>query len=116
MLKLPSILPHRLLSAPETQENFEEIEKILGEHVQFILVEHTFPGGSAEANKIVIPLSVPVNAGALAFSTIFSSGFITIGFVQALTLTKLEVGCTTVNGVLPAAGSKQKIAWMVISP
>lgn len=109
-----------VLRNPEIQGNFEQLEEILSqvEKIQFGVAEVTYPGGSVEATPVKVKLQkkLPAAPANSFFLTIFASGVISIPFVAGgSTLSELEIGCITSKGEVPAAGTKQKIFWLIVS-
>lgn len=109
------------LQNPEVQGNFEQVEDVLSqvEKIQFGVVEVTYPGANIQATRMKVKLAkiLPTSPAANSFFlTLFEPSAVAVPFVGVnSTLTELEIGCITTNGEKPAAGTKQKIFWGIVS-
>lgn len=102
------------------QANFEQVEDLLSqvEKIQFGVAEVTYPGASVEATPVKVKLQkkLPPAPANSFFLTIFASGIISIPYVGAASsAVELEIGCITSKGETPAAGTKQRIFWIIVS-
>lgn len=103
-----------VLHNPEIQGNFEQLEE-LTHLIQYGFVVLEWPGGTQEAGAKKVKLR-KTSEGRVGFLQGFASGQFFLPFINSLSATELNVGCATTDHSTPPAGTKQTIAWLVISP